>query len=81
MRQGNNILDKVACEKSKAKSDALHINLAITFVCAYALWGGLRGLSQGFNGAWEYGLLGVVGLYGALYRWIRFIDLYTDWDM
>jgi hypothetical protein len=75
MKEGNNIFKKADCEKAGAKSVALHINIAVTIVCAYALWGGLHGISLGFSNAWEYGLLGVVGLYGALYRWLSYIEL------
>lgn len=80
MRESNKVFKKAICDKAVAKSEALHINVAVTVVFAYALWGGLQGISLGSNNAWEYGLLGVVGLYGALFRWLRYINLYTDWD-
>lgn len=80
MRERDGIIKKVHWDKSGPKSNALHINAALTIVCAYTLWGGLQGLSLGVSGAWQFGLLGVFGLYGAGYRWLQFIDLYTDWD-
>ena len=80
MTQGKDISKKVDWDKEEAKSMALHINAAVTIVCAYILWIGLQGLSLEINNAWELGLLGVVGMYFALYRWMRFIHLHTDWD-
>ena len=59
MTQGKDISKKVDWVKEEAKSMALHINAAVTIVCAYTLWIGLQGLSLEINNAWELGLLGV----------------------